>query len=306
MNAAAAPTFLAAAEGLARRAAHEARVRPWTASRLERNGRGEKHRVYDFLFTYYGYKPGRLARWEPGFGVALTGEGAEEFLKIPGYVETTSGVTLDPAELTPKRLESVKWIRALLAATRDRAGNFGCFGLHEWAMVYRAAEVRHDLPLRLPPDALAEFVESLPVRCTHFDAFRFFTPEARPLNRILPTRESSPELEQPGCLHANMDLYKWAYKLAPFCPSELMADAFELAVVARETDMRASPYDVSSLGFVNIPIETPEGRARYESEQRAIAKNLAVRDALIALSCDRAARGGVNGTNLFRSQEQIG
>lgn len=292
---------LAPADRLARSAAHAERTRAWTAPRLERAGRGEKHPVYDFLFTYYGYKPGRLARWEPGFGVALTGDGADEFLKLSGYAETPAGVTVDPAGLTPKRLESIRWIRVLLANTRDRAGNFGCFGLHEWAMVYRAPEVRHGLPLRMPPDRLAKFVESMPIRCSHFDAFRFFTPEARPLNRMQPTRETQPELEQPGCLHANMDLYKWAYKLAPFCPSELMADAFEIAVAARETDMRASPYDVSSLGFTAIAIETPEGRLQYEAEQRAVADRARpVREALIAL-CDRLiAASGEAGANPSR------
>jgi len=279
------------AEWTARRRAHAERVRPWTADRLLRAGRGEKHPVYDFLFTYYGYKPGRLARWEPGFGTALRGEAARDYLGYTGYVATEAGVALDPALADDKRLASVRWIRALLAATRSRAGSFGCFGLHEWAMVYRTDEVRHALPLRLSSEDLARFVESQPVRCTHFDAFRFFTPEARPLNRFQPTRETAPELEQPGCLHANMDLYKWAYKLAPFCPSELMGDAFEVAVAARETDMRASPYDVSSLGFGNIPIETPEGRLRYEAEQRAVAAQAApVREALIAL-CDRITGG---------------
>lgn len=278
---------LAPADWLARRAAHAARTQPWVAPRMDRAGRGEKHPVYDFLFTYYGFRPGRLARWEPGYGVTLAGAEAEEYLNLSGYIATEQGVMLDPAELTPKRREYIAWLRRLLVNTRDRPPFFGCFGLHEWAMVYRAEEVRHALPLRMPPAALANFVESQVVRCSHFDAFRFFTPAARPLNRLQPTREDAPELEQPGCLHANMDLYKWAYKLHPFCPAELIADAFELAIAAREMDMRASPYDCTSLGFAPIPIETPEGRAQYEAEQRAISTRARpVREALIAV-CDR-------------------
>ena len=65
------------------------------------------------------------------------------------------------------------------------------------------------------PAGTAEVVEDNRVRCSHFDAFRFFTAPARPLNLLAPTRETQHELEQPGCLHANMDLYKWAYKLSP-------------------------------------------------------------------------------------------
>ena len=58
-----------------------------------------------------------------------------------------------------------------------------------------------------------------------------------------------------------MDLYKWAYKLAPATPGELLADCFALAADVRELDMRASPYDLADLGYAPVPIETPAGRA---------------------------------------------
>ena len=112
---------------------------------------------------------------------------------------------------------------------------------------------------------IADLVESLGPRCTHYDAFRFFAPDARPLNKYQPTRETTITLEQPACLHANMDLYKWAFKLSPFTASELIADCFDLARELRVLDMRASPYDFTALGHRPIPIETPEGRARIRS-----------------------------------------
>lgn len=122
------------------------------------------------------------------------------------------------------------------------------------------------------------------MRCSHYDAFRFFMPEARPLNRLQPTREASIDLEQPACLHANMDLYKWCFKLSPWCPSELTADAFELAREIRELDMRASPYDVSAYGLELVAIETPSGRSEYEYLQRAFAERARlIRARLIAL-----------------------
>jgi hypothetical protein len=124
------------------------------------------------------------------------------------------------------------------------------------------------------------------VCCTHFDAFRFFTPAARPLNRLQPARATVSAHEQRGCLHANMDLYKWAFKLAPFTPSELLADCFELARDIREVDMRASPYDLRALGFEPIAIETPAGRSDYERHQRTFAAHgEPLRERLIAL-CD--------------------
>lgn len=69
--------------------------------------------------------------------------------------------------------------------------------------------------------------------CTHFDAFRFFTPEAKPLNPVQLERTGQRSNDQPGCVHANMDLFKWALRLWPLLPSEKLADALELAVSCR-------------------------------------------------------------------------
>jgi hypothetical protein len=267
-------TVLPEADWLARRQAHERRVAVWTEPHQARTARGEKHPVYDFLFEYYRFRPSWLRRWHPGPDVVLQGESAREFLRWPEYHEVDGGVALNCAALEPRRRESVAWMSGLLRATVERPPQFACFGLHEWAMVYRQTpdEVRHNAwPLRFPPDELARIVEAQPIRCSHFDAFRFFTAPARPLNRLQPERATTPEFEQRGCLHANMDLYKWAFKLAPFTPAELIADCFALARDIREIDMRASPYDLEKLGFAPIRIETPEGRATYEAHQRDFA-----------------------------------
>jgi hypothetical protein len=69
-----------------------------------------------------------------------------------------------------------------------------------------------------------------------------------------------------------MDLYKWAYKFAPWVSGELTADCFLLAAAAREIDMRASPYDLAAHGFPAIPIETPAGRDEYAACQRMLAE----------------------------------
>jgi hypothetical protein len=79
-----------------------------------------------------------------------------------------------------------------------------------------------------------------------------------------------------------MDLYKFAHKIAPWCASELIADAFILAADARRIDMRASPYDLREQGFEPICIETSEGREEYIREQRRLAEQaIPVRTALI-------------------------
>jgi hypothetical protein len=275
----------------ARRAAHEQRVDAWTGPHLERRRRGEKHPVEDFLFEYYSYRPTLLRRWHPGAGVTIAGDSARDYLRWDGYVETPGGVTLDVEAVLAKRGDTARWVHDLLIRTAGRPAHFGCFGMHEWAMVYRqqADDVRHNSwPLRHTPDRLAEIVQERGVRCSHFDAFRFFTPPARPLNVLQPTRESQPELEQGGCLHANMDLYKWAYKLVPLTPSELVADCFALAREIRELDMRASPYDLAALGYPPVRIETPDGRAEYAAAQRAFADCASALRSRLMSCCEHA------------------
>jgi hypothetical protein len=288
-------TVLEEPEWRSRQLVHVTRVRTWTDPHQARAALGEKHPVYDFLFTYYAHRPAWLRRWHPGPDVALAGESAREFLRWPEYQETPDGITVDPSTLPPQRRPFVEWLRGILRAMQSRPAFFGCFGLHEWAMVYRqsAAELRHNAyPLRFPAEELARIVEAGPLCCTHFDAFRFFTAPARPLNRLHPTRTDVAQLEQRGCLHANMDLYKWAFKLDPFTPAELTADCFELARDIRAIDMRASPYDLRSLGFEPIPIESLAGRAEYEQHQRAFAaRGEPLRARLIAL-CERLLAAG--------------
>ncbi|MEU8298169.1 3-methyladenine DNA glycosylase [Micromonospora sp. NPDC048909] len=284
MTAALAPaTVLDAAEWRARQRAHEERVDAWLTPHLARRRRGEKHPVEDFLFTYYSHRPAQLRRWHPGAGVELRGADPAAF--GADYRATDDGIVLDVAAVRDRRAESIRWIRPLLVATAGRPAHFGCFGMHEWAMVYRQtqAEVRHNAwPLRLSPEQTARAVEANRVRCSHFDAYRFFTAPARPLNLLTPTRETQHAHEQPGCLHANMDLYKWAYKLSPLVPAELVADAFALAREIRTLDMRASPYDLAALGYPPVRVETAQGRAEYAAAQRDFAvRAAALRDRLL-------------------------
>lgn len=272
-------------------AAHRERLAAVVEAHLDRCSRGEKHPVVDFMFTYYPFSPAQLMRWTPGWGVRLDGEAPEELAGLKEAEATPDGWMLRLDRLPERRRKAIDWIIDLLEATADRAPRYGCFGLHEWAMVYRMPEVRHpQLPLRFPTEEIARIVESLPIACSHVDAFRFFTPEARPLNRLQPTREKQRELEQPGCLHANMDLYKWSQQFYPWIASELIADCFELALAIREVDMRASPYDVSCYGLPPIAIETPEGREEYAAFQQVFAERagplrVRLRDAFVMLKC---------------------
>lgn len=289
VQAVAAPA-LTAPEWLARESRHRERALGLTRAHRERRSRGEKHPVEDFLFDYYALRAGRLDRWHPGAGTTLLADDDELLADRAAWrwhVRTPDGgVRLDADAFVADRGPALRQLLTILRATAARPAHLGCLGLHEWAMVYRQpeAERRHDLPLRLGPQRTDEVVEAHPVRCTHFDAFRFFTPAARPVNRLQPTRETQPELEQPGCLHANMDLLRAALTLGPACPGELLLDCVELARDIRVLDMRASPYDVTSLGYRPVAIETAAGRAEYVAAQRAFAERSApLRERLVAV-----------------------
>lgn len=317
--------MLAPAQWRARARAHRERIARRTDPLVALRMRGQKHPVQDFLFGYYTHSPAALQRWHPGAGVLLADDDgtaaaaeaaelgvapraqwkhyrrveAEEAAGVVGDEAAVGGWMVDVPAMLAGRASSVAFTRELLSRTAQRPARLGCFGLHEWAMAYRSEVhgVRHSqLPLRLGAAGTDAVVEGSRIRCTHFDAFRFFAPEASGLNEgadgVLPTREGMREMEQPGCLHAGMDLYKWAYKLVPLVDSELLADCFDLAWDIRRLDMEASPYDLTGVddlsdgvgGYEAVRIEEPAGRAEYARRQRDFAeRGQALRARLLAV-----------------------
>lgn len=265
--------MLTRAEWQSREAAHVARVAAWSGPLLERRRRGESHPVEDFVVTYYATSPGRLARWTPGLGVECEGRAA-----LPAVTERAA--------------RRAAFVVALLDRSDARPARFGCFGLHEWAMVYRqpAHERRHaGVPLRLGEQGTDAVVERLGVDCTHHDAFRFFTPQARPLNPREPTADRRLEDEQRGCLHATMDLYRYAADLLPWVPSELVVDCLELAREVRALDMAASPYDLTAYGVAPVAIETAAGQRDYARRQADVTARAAPLRARLRDAAERVA-----------------
>ena len=260
-------------------AEHAARADRLTAGHRARRARGERHAIEDFLFEYYNTRPSLLRRWHPGAGVTLEPSAGRPAPHAAWrwYAEDADGrVALDVGAFMTDRKDTVAFVHRLLSATASRPAFTGCFGLHEWAMVYRQERHRHELPLRLGQAGTDAVVEAHPIRCTHYDAFRFFTPAAAPLNREQPTRSTQPDLEQPGCLHASMDCHKWALKLGPAVPGDLALDCFELARDVRLLDMQAAPYDLSSYGEPAVAVETAAGKAEYVARQRSLSARAAV------------------------------
>jgi len=268
--------------------AHHDRVDMATRSYRSRRSLGMAHPVEDFLFTYYAHRPAQLRRWHPGAGVHLLE--ADERAGWSGYRYEGRAAFADLKAFTATKGPRLGATRDLLAATAARPARLGCFGLHEWAMVYHCGQdgTRHpSWPLRLGAEGTDAVVDRHALRCTHFDAYRFFTSAAEPLNSLAPRADTRVELEQPGCLHTTMDLYRLAFRLTPLVPSTLVMDCFDLAREVREVDMRASPYDLRDLGYQPIEVETAAGKAQYVAAQRAFAeRGQPLRRRLID-ACDR-------------------
>jgi hypothetical protein len=240
---------------------------------LKKREHHHKDPILDFLFEYYAFRPSHLRKWSPGVGVFLEGADRQAVPEITEFTITQNGCYLNPVYFPEKRKSSIRWILSLLENSLNKKPSFGCFGMHEWAMVYKTDSVRHSqFPLRMTKEELAEFVESRPLVCTHFDAFRFFTRPAKPLNKFELSRKKFHENEQAGCLHTNMDLYKWGFKLFPWISSDIIREAFLLAVDTRRIDMQASPYDLRSRGLEPIKVETDAGRMEYVKHQKGIYK----------------------------------
>lgn len=96
-----------------------------------------------------------------------------------------------------------------------------------------------------------------------------------------------------------MDLYKHAFRLTPLIPSDLVADAFELAWAIRVLDMRAAPYDFTGITldptgepWTPVPIETPEGKAEYVAHQRAFAERSGPIRGHLIRECERLLGSG--------------
>jgi hypothetical protein len=270
---------LTSMEWQARAEAHLQRVQRWTLPHKERRARHEQHPVHDFLFQYYMYSAGKLETWHPAPSESLVDSpDARERFRPPEYRASAGVIRRDLGALSHQAREQLNEVVNVLVATQSRPANFGCYGVHEWAMLYRGKDDRHAgiAPLRLPQEEVDGFVESRPVACSHFDAYRFFAPEAKPLNRIPLEWSSRHEMEQPGCIHANMDLYRWAYTSMPWIGSDILLHCFELTAELRVLDMQASPYDLRELGFEPVRVETVEGRSEYQRRQRELSERAAV------------------------------
>ena len=202
--------------------------------------RGAKHPVHDFLFTYYSYRPAQLRRWHPGYGVGLAG--GDEYAELKGYEVDERRPGHGRASCRRQR-PLIESLHRLLTATAGAAGQSsaasGCTS-GRWSTGSTEDETRHaDWPLRLGAAGTDGVVESHPIACSHFDAYRFFTGPARPRNALSPGRDDRPAHEQPALSPRRHGPLQARVPAHPMISSDLVADCFELARDIRVLDMRA-------------------------------------------------------------------
>ena len=136
----------------------------------------QKHPLIDFLFRYFSFPFNRLKAWTPGWGETLEGPMNETL--SPHRFEETDGLVRIKEDIFPHHREKyLNWTISLLEKTISNPTCFNCYGLHEWAMVYKADKVRHEYTkLRLSEKEICEIVEEKELNCTHYDALRFYNP----------------------------------------------------------------------------------------------------------------------------------
>lgn len=124
-----------------------------------------------------------------------------------GYVTGEDGsVCVDVTGFARDRAGTITFVTDLMRATLQRPSHTGCFGLHEWAMIYRLApqQIRHAAwPLRLAPsevDTIVESHDAISRACRRVPVLH--PPDALARNAFQPTRDTQIAMERPGCLHA--------------------------------------------------------------------------------------------------------
>ena len=267
---------LPAAEWQARTAAHEARIDRWAVPHRERRTRGESHPVHDFLFTYYSETPGRVRRWHPGVGTALAPppDGPAPHAEWRWYRTGDDGTVAPRPGGLPRRPRQRRCASCTSCSPPPRAGRCspaasGCTS-GRWSTAPTSAGTR--CPLRLGQAGTDAVVEAHPIRCTHFDAFRFFTPAGR---RPQPPAADPGEPDRDWSSRAACTR-RWTSTSGPTSsapPSPVSCSPTASSWPPTSASWTCGPRRTtcSDLGYAAVAIETAEGKAEYAAAQRGFA-----------------------------------
>ena len=184
-------------------------------------------------------------------------------------------------------------IHALLVATAARPAHFGCFGMHEWAMVYRVAEdePRHPAyPLRLGQDGTDGWSSRIgsPARISTLIGSspsppgRRNIPAARP-RRPAGVRATGVSARRHGPLQARLPA-------RAVIPSELSRTASRSPATSASSTCGRRPMTSVDLGFEPVRVETAEGKRVYAAAQAGFAERGAPLRQRLIVACERLLR----------------
>ncbi|MBA2729078.1 MAG: hypothetical protein H0U49_13020, partial [Parachlamydiaceae bacterium] len=145
----------------ARAKIHHALVGPMCDAFISRRAIGLTHPVHDFLFTYYNCSPQKLKQWIPSLDERLetSQDIAEEYPYLSGYwfYSHANSLSVNKDRILEKTRQQATFVADLCSNILQRTPRYHCFGMHEWAMVYKLSpeDIRHKgHRLRLKPEDL--------------------------------------------------------------------------------------------------------------------------------------------------------
>ena len=267
-----------------RRAAHEERVDDWLAPHLRRRaaGRPIRSRTSSSPTTRTG--PRSCAGGTPAPGVVLAGVARPR--AGPDYAPRAAGATLDTAAVLARRGDSMR-------LDPRAAGPHGRARGRTWAASactsgrWSTGRPRRGTPQRLAAAALARSDRRVVrgergVRCSHFDAYRFFTAPARPLNVLRPTREAQHDAGAAGLpARQHGPLQVGVQAVARWSPSELVADCFALARDIRDAGHARQPVRPGGAGLRAGADGDPRGPGRVRARRSGRSPSAPLRCACV-------------------------
>ncbi len=213
------------------------------------------------------HPPGAAARLAPGAGVSLAN--AAERQGWQHY--TPDGSRVDPTTIRPATSRPSAACSRPPPPDRPTSAASGCTsGRWSTAPTRRVHPAR---PLRLGATGTDVVVEHHRVRCTHYDAYRFFTADRRARSTRRPDPGARPgraASSRAACTRrwtSTSGRRSWVRS----CPASCCWTRSRSPATSASLDMRASPYDLAAHGYTPVRIETAAGKAEYAEAQRGFA-----------------------------------
>jgi hypothetical protein len=118
-----------------------------------------KHPIFNFLHKYYSYSAESLKQYSPGMACLLTETNVKDFEERVlhsrfAIIEEDRSVQYQVIDIRDfrgqQKIKNIRRNRELLKNTMGRNPVFSCYGLHEWAMLYKGnTKHQHELDLRV-------------------------------------------------------------------------------------------------------------------------------------------------------------